>query len=139
MSNLSAALATALQNDATIGPLVSGVISGRNFNLQDALLAASPYACVAVIDLPRTEQPYIGTRLHGERISFGQIEVRCISHASEDNAKALAEAVKTFIWSTRTVLFNGLNLPLKVSNILQNPDTNEDLTMWLEILTIDFI
>ena len=37
MSNLSTALATALQNDDTIGNLVSGTISGRNFDLQDSL------------------------------------------------------------------------------------------------------
>ena len=139
MSNLSTALAAALQNNDTIGNLISGTISGRNFDLQDDLLATSPYACISVIDLLISEQPYFGTRTHGNKITSGQIEVRCISKASEANAKALAELVKTYMWSHRTVPYNGLNLSLGISNIMHHSGTNEDLTTWEEILTVDYV
>ena len=139
MSNLSAALASALQNDDTIGGLISGTISDRNFTPQDEKLATSPYACISVVDLIISEQPYFGTRTHGNKITSGQIEVRCISTASGANAKALAELVKTYLWSHRTVPYDGLNLPLGVSNIMHHSDTNEDLTTWEEILTVDYV
>jgi hypothetical protein len=139
MSNLSAALAAALQNDDAIGSLISGVISGRNFDLQDGLLATSPYACISVIDLIMSEQPYFGTRTHGNKIVSGQIEVRCISKVSEANGKSLAELVKTYLWSHRTVPYNGQNLPLGVSNIMHHSGTNEDLTTWEEILTVNYV
>ena len=139
MSNLSSALAAALQNDDTICALISGVIPGRNFQLQDSLLATSPYACISVIDLLISEQPYFGTRTHGSKITSGQIDVRCISKASETNAKALAELVKTYLWTHRTVPYNGLNLVLGVSNIMHHSDTNDDLTTWEEILTVDYV
>lgn len=139
MSNLSSALATALQNDDTIGSLIAGTISGRNFKLQDEKLATSPYACISVIDLIMSEQPYFGTRTHGNKIVSGQIEVRCISKASESDAKTLAELVKTYLWTHRTVPYNGLNLSLGVSNIMHHSDTNDDLTTWEEILTVDYV
>ena len=139
MSNLSSALATALQNDNTIGNLISGTISGRNFDMQDDLLATSPYACISVIDLLISEQPYFGTRTHGNKITSGQIEVRCISKVSEANAKSLAELVKTYLWSHRTVPYDGLNLPLGISNIMHHSGTNDDLTIWEEILTVDYV
>ena len=139
MSNLSAALAAALQNDDTIGNLISGVIPGRNFTLQDSLLEASPYTCISVIDLLISEQPYFGTRTHGNKIVSGQIEVRCISKASEANAKSLAELVKTYLWTHRTVPYNGLNLSLGVSNIMHHSGTDEDLTIWEEILTVNHV
>lgn len=139
MSNLSTALATALQNDDTIGGLISGTISDRNFTLQDSLLETSPYACISVIDLIMSEQPYFGTRTNGNKITSGQIEVRCISKTSGSDAKALAELVKTYLWSHRTVPYNGSNLTLGVSNIMHHSDTNEDLTTWEEILTVDYV
>lgn len=139
MSNLSTALATALQNDDTIGGLISGTISGRNFALQDEKLATSPYACISIIDLIMSEQPYFGTRTHGNKITSGQIEVRCISKASEYNAQSLAELVKTYLWSHRTVPHNGSNLTLGISNIMHHSDTNDDLTTWEEILTVDYV
>lgn len=139
MSNLSTALAAALQNDDTIGNLISGTISGRNFDLQDDLLATSPHACISVIDLVISEQPYFGTRTHGNKITSGQIEVRCISKASEVNAKSMAELVKTYLWSHRTVPYDGLNLPLGISNIMHHSFQNDDLTIWEEILTVDHI
>ena len=139
MSNLSSALAAALQNDDTIGNLVSGTISGRNFKLQDEKLATSPYAFISVIDLLISEQPYFGTRTHGNKITSGQIEVRCITKSSEANAKSLAELVKTYLWTHRTVPYNGLNLVLGVSNIMHHPGTNDDLTTWEEILTVDYV
>lgn len=139
MSNLSAALAAALQNDNTIGPLISGTISGRNFELQDSLLATSPYACIAVVDLIMSEQPYFGTRTNGNKITSGQIEVRCISKSSEANAQALAELVKAFIWSIRTVPYNGSNLPLRTSNIMHHSDVDDELTTFVEILTVDYV
>lgn len=139
MSNLSAALAAALQNDNTIGPLISGVISGRNFELQDSLLGTAPYACISVVDLIISEQPYFGTRTNGNKITSGQIEVRCISKDSETNAKTLAELVKTCIWSIRTVPYNGSNLPLRTSNIMHHSDADDELTTFVEILTIDYV
>lgn len=139
MSNLSAALAAALQNDDTIGNLISGVIPGRNFTLQDSLLEASPYTCISVIDLLISEQPYFGTRTHGNKIVSGQIEVRCISKASEANAKSLAELVKTYLWTHRTVPYNGLNLSFGVSNVMHHSGTNEELTTWEEILTVNHV
>lgn len=139
MSNLSAALAAALQNDDTIGNLISGVIPVRNFTLQDSLLETSPYACISVIDLLISEQPYFGTRTHGNKIVSGQIEVRCISKASEANAKSLAELVKTHLWTHRTVPYNSLNLSLGVSNVMHHSGTNEELTTWEEILTVNHV
>jgi len=139
MSNLSTALAAALQNDDTIGNLISGTISGRNFTLQDSLLETSPYACISVIDLLISEQPYFGTRTHGNKIASGQIEVRCISKASEANATSLAELVKTYLWTHRTVPYDGLNLVLGISNIMHHSGTNEELTTWEEILTVDYV
>lgn len=138
MSNLSAALAAALQNDSGISVLISGVIPGRNFSLQDSLLDTSPYACIAVVDLPKHESPYIGTTTSAETISMGQIEVRCISKASETNVKALAELVKTYLWTHATVPFNGADLSLGAVEIFQVPDTGDETTSWHEILTVTY-
>jgi len=139
MSNLSTALAAALQNDDVIGNLISGTISGRNFKLQDEKLATLPYACISVIDLLISEQPYFGTRTNGNKITSGQIEVRCISKASEANAKSLAELIKTYLWTHRTVPYDGANLPLPISNIMHHSGTNDDLTTWEEILTLEYV
>lgn len=137
MSSLSSALAAALQNSDTIGPLITGVISGRNFELQDAKLAVSPYACIAIRDLISIDTPYFGTRTTGDKMTSGQIEIRCIAK-TEIAAKDLAEAVKAFLWGNRTVAWNGSNLPIGLNSIRQDPDANEELTTFLEILTCDY-
>ncbi|MFA5376572.1 MAG: hypothetical protein WC455_12570 [Dehalococcoidia bacterium] len=135
MSSLSSALAAYLQNSDVIGPLVSGVISGRNFDLQDELLATSPYTCISVIDLISRETPYFG----GDVQSNGQIEVSCISKASEAICKDLADLVRALLWATRTVPSNGANLPTRIASIQQDPDSDDELQIWKEILTIDII
>jgi len=124
MSTTSVSLANALQNSDIIGPLVSGVISGRNFTLQDSLLATSPYACIAVIDLPQVRQSYMNDP--GGRVE-GQVEVRIISKASEASAKDLAALAETVVWAT-----------VGATKIYQVPDTFEDLSAWIEILTVDY-
>lgn len=135
MSALSSALAAYLQNHDTIGPLVSGVISGRNFDLQDTALATSPYTCISVIDLISYETPYFG----GDVQSRGQIEVSCISKASEVICKDLADLVRALLWATRTVPSNGSNLPIRIASIQQDPDSDDELQIWKETLTIDII
>ena len=124
MSTISISLANALQNSDVIGPLVTGIISGRNFDLQDEMLSTSPYACIAVIDLPITKGSFLGSP--GSKIA-GQVEVRCISKASEQTAKELASAAETIIWAT-----------IKATKIYQVPDTFDDLSAWIEIMTVDY-
>jgi hypothetical protein len=124
MSAISVSLANALQNSDIIGPLVSGVISGRNFTLQDSLLATSPYACIAVIDLPQVRQSYMNDP--GGRVE-GQVEVRIISKVSEASAKDLASLAETVVWST-----------IGATKIYQVPDIDDTLTVWHEILTVDY-
>jgi hypothetical protein len=137
MSALSSALAAYLQNHDTIGPLVSGVISGRNFDLQDSLLATSPYTCISIVDLTSIERPYFNTRNSGDVQFSGQIEVSCISKASETICKDLADVVRALLWATRTVPSNGTNLPMRISSIRKDPDSDYELQIWKEILTID--
>ena len=136
MSTLSTALATALQNDTTISALITGVISGRNFTLQDTMLETSPYACIAVIDLPITRKPYLGA---SDMEKFGQLEVRCISKASEQAAKDLADTVITYMRTATSLSWQGSTTPFNLTNIYQVSDTNETLDLWLEILTGDYI
>jgi len=135
MSALSSALAAYLQNHDTIGPLVSGVISGRNFELQDQKLLENPYTCISVVDLISYETPYFG----GDVQARGEIEVSCISKASEAICKDLADSVRALLWATRTVPSNGANLPLRISSIRQDPDSDYELQIWKEILTVDII
>jgi hypothetical protein len=124
MSTTSVSLANALQNSDIIGPLVSGVISGRNFQLQDSLLATSPYACIAVIDLPISRTSHLNSP--GDKVA-GQVEVRVISKVSEASAKDLAAQAETIIWVT-----------IKATKIYQVPDTFDDLSAWMEIMTVDY-
>ena len=136
MSNLSSALVAALQNDNTIGPLISGTISGRNFDLQDSLLATSPYACISVIDLPTSETPYLGAtngKVHG------QIEVRVIGKTSESETKAIMEAIKTKLRPIAELPWNSVYIAFGITGWNQVPDISEDLSTWVEILTIDYI
>lgn len=136
MSNLSAALAAALQNNSTIAALISGVIAGRNYDLQDSLLAATPFACISVMDLPSHEQPYLGAT-YG-RVT-GQIEIRCISAISEAKANELAEAVKTYLRPISSLSWDGSTIQFGITGWMQTPDTFDDLSAWLEIITIDFV
>jgi hypothetical protein len=135
MSTLSSALAASLQNSDTIGPLITGVISGRNFTLQDEMVSNSPYACLMVADLPSRGVPYIGG--DNDRVS-GQIEVRVVSAASEDAAKTLIEAVKAHIKTIRSLPWDGEQLPFGLVGWSLYSDTSDDLLQWIEILTIDF-
>ena len=135
MSTLSSALAASLQNSDTIGPLVTGVISGRNFVLQDQMVSVSPYACLMVADMPSHGVPYLGG--DNDRVS-GQIEVRAISSASEDAAKTLIEAVKVHIKTIRSLPWDGGQLPFGLVGWDLYSDISEDLLQWIEILTIDF-
>ena len=135
MSALSSALAAYLQNSDVIGPLVSGVISGRNFALQDEMVRNSPYACLMVADMPSHGVPYLGG--DNDRVS-GQIEIRAISAASEDAAKTLIEAVKTHIRALYSVPWDGGQLPFGLVGWSLYSDTSDDLLQWIEILTIDF-
>lgn len=134
MSSLSSALAAALQNSDTIGPLITGVIPGRNFELQDAKLAVSPYACLAVADLPIHESPYIQSGV----ATSGQIEVRCISKSSEAAAKELAEAVKSVVWAASSFPWQGGTITFGITALRQDSMTSEDLSVWEEVLTVDY-
>ena len=136
MSTISAALAAALQNDSTISALITGIIPGRNFDLQDSYLSASPYACIAIADLPVTRKPYIGA---ADFEKFGQVEVRCISKSSEQKAKDLADLIITYLTTALTLPWNGSTIPFNLTNVYQFSDTSEDLSTWLEILTIEYI
>ena len=136
MSNLSAALAAALQNNATIAALVSGVIAGRNFDLQDSLLAATPFACISVADLPSHEKPYLGSA--NGRVA-GQIEIRCISTISEQKASELADAVKTYLRPISSLDWDGSTIPFGITGWMQTPDVADELEFWIEIITIDFL
>ena len=134
MSTLSSALAASLQNSDTIGPLITGVISGRNFSLQDEMVSVSPYACLMVADMPSHGVPYLGG--DNDRVS-GQIEVRAVS-SSEDAAKALIEAVKAHLRSLFSLPWGGGQLPFGLVGWSLYSDTSDDLLQWIEILTIDF-
>ena len=135
MSTLSSALAASLQNSDTIGPLITDVISGRNFSLQDEMVSVSPYACLMVADMPSHGVPYLGG--DNDRVS-GQIEIRAISSASEDAAKTLIEAVKVHIKTIRSLPWDGGQLPFGLVGWDLYSDISEDLLQWIEILTIDF-
>lgn len=136
MSSLSSALAAALQNDSTVSALVTGIIPGRNFSLQDSMLSVSPFACISVIDLIQHERAFIGGSWG---IPDGQIEIRCISKSSEHAVKTLADAVKTFIRANTSLPWNGSTIYFAITMWLQNPLTSEDLTTWEEILTLDYL
>ena len=136
MSNLSSALATALQNDNAIGSLISGTISGRNFDLQDSLLATSPYACISVIDLPTIEVPYLGAangKVHG------QLEVRVTGKSSEVATKTVMDAIKAKLRPLSELAWNSAYIAFGITGWNQVPDISEDLSTWVEILTIDYI
>jgi hypothetical protein len=57
----------------------------------------------------------------------GQLEVRVISKVSEASAKNLAALAETVIWAT-----------VPATKIYQVPDTFDDLSAWIEILTVDY-
>ena len=133
MSTLSSALAASLQNSDAIGPLITGVISGRNFDLQDSMISTTPYACIAVIDLPSHEKPFLGA---ADGTVTGQIEVRVISSISEDKAKEIADEVKTHLRPLSRLSWDGGVVPFGVTAWDQVPDTADDLSFWIEILTI---
>lgn len=135
MSTLSSALAASLRNSDTIGQLITGVVSGRNFNLQDEMVSESPYACLMVCDLPSRGVPFVGGQ--DDQVS-GQIEVRAVSVASEDAAKTLIEAAKAHIWPLSSLHWNGGQLPFGLVGWSLYSDTSDDLLQWIEILTIDF-
>jgi hypothetical protein len=135
MSTLSSALAASLQNSNVIGPLITGVISGRNFDLQDSMISTTPYACIAVIDLPSHETPMLGA---ADGIVSGQIEVRVISSISEDKAKEIAEEVKTHLRPLSRLPWGGGVIPFGVTGWDQVPDTADDLSFWIEILTVNY-
>ena len=135
MSTLSSALAASLQNSDTIGQLITGVVSGRNFNLQDEMVSESPYACLMVCDLPSRGVPFVGGQ--DDRVS-GQIEIRAVSVASEDAAKTLIEAAKAHIKTLSSLPWNGGQLPFGLVGWGLYSDTSDDLLQWIEILTIDF-
>jgi len=135
MSTLSSALAASLQNSDAIGPLITGVISGRNFVLQDEMVSNSPYACLMVADMPSHGVPYLGG--DNDRVS-GQIEVRAVSATSEDAAKALIEAVKAHLRSLSSLPWGGGQLSFGLVGWSLYSDTSDDLLQWIEILTIDF-
>lgn len=135
MSSLTSALAAALQNDSTISALITGVIPGRNFDLQDSLLAGPPYACIFVADLSFHETPYLGL---SDCLQDGQIEIHCMSKSSEQSAKDLADAVRYFLKITSSVPWNGSVLALPLCAWRQDPFISEDLSVWEEVLTVDY-
>ena len=135
MSSLSSALAAALQNDSAISPMITGVTPGRNFDLQDSMLASSPYACFSVADLPFHETPYLGL---SDCQQSGQIEIHCMSKSSEQNVKDLADAVRYFLKTTSSVPWNGSTLVLPLCTWRQDSLISEDLSIWTEVITIDF-
>lgn len=135
MSTLSAALAAALQNYSTVSDQLTGVISGRNFDLQDSMLDTLPYSCISVADLPSRETPFVGGN---NGIETGQIEVRCVSKVSEQKAKDIMEDVKAYLRSISTLPWDGSTIQFAVTGWQQVPDTFDDLSAWIEILTIDY-
>lgn len=135
MSTLSSALAASLQNSDTIGPLITGVISGRNFDLQDSMLDTLPYSCISVADLPSRETPFVGG---SNGLETGQIEIRCISKVSEQKAKDIMEDVKAYLRSISTLPWDGSTIQFAITGWHQTPDTFDDLSAWIEILTVDY-
>jgi hypothetical protein len=142
MSTLSAALAAYLQNNDTIGPLVTGVVSGRNFSPHDDLLEDPPHTYIFVADLPVSTRPYVGTVSSGNVRTNGQLEVRVTSRASEYAADYLADLLagpNGILWMASSIPDNGVNLPWGITNCLRNSDISDDLLTWAEILTINYI
>ena len=135
MSTLSAALATALQNYGTVGDQVTKVLSGRDFKLQDAALETLPYSCISVVDLPSRETPFLGG---GNGTETGQIEIRVISKVGEGKAKDIMNDIKAYLRETSSLSWDGSTIPLHITGWGQVPDTFDDFSAWIEILTIDY-
>jgi hypothetical protein len=100
------------------------------------MLNVPPRACIAIADLPATMRPFIGS---SDLEKYGQVEIRCISKVSEQSAKDLADLVVAFLKGTYSLPWNGATTPLNLTNIYQVPDVSEDMSIWLEILTIDYV
>lgn len=135
MSTLSAALAAALQNYHTVSDQLTDVISGRNFDLQDSNLNTLPYSCISVADLPIRETPFVGGN---NGLETGQIEIRCISKVSEQKAKDIMEDVKAYLRSISTLPWDGSTVQFAITGWHQTPDTFDDLSAWIEILTVNY-
>lgn len=135
MSNLSAALAAALQNNDAIAALISGVISDEDFKLQDEKLATTPFACLKVGDLPSQETPYLGSA--SGKVS-GQIEIRCISAISKAKVSELEEAVKAYLRPISSLPWDGGTIPFGITGWQTDYDTFEDLSAWIAKITINF-
>ena len=138
MSNLTAALAAYLQNNDTIGPLISGVISDRNFENQEYMLANAPFTCLVVSDLARHESPYIGTTHSGDRRKIGQVEVRVISRVSDAYVDDLSETILGVLWTTSSLPWAGSTLPWGMVGVMPYPDIDQATKTWFNIMTIDY-
>ena len=138
MSNLTAALAAYLQNNDTIGPLISGVISDRNFENQEYMLANAPFTCLVVSDLTRHESPYIGTTHSGDRRKIGQVEVRVISRVSDAYVDDLSETILGILWTTSSLPWAGSTLPWGMVGVMPYPDIDQATKTWFNIMTIDY-
>jgi hypothetical protein len=138
MSSLSAALAAFLQNNDTIGPLITGIIADRNFDEQEHMLTIEPKTCIAVSDLISHESGYIGTVNSGDRKKFNQVEVRIISRVSDAYVDDLAETILGILWTTASLPSNGPNLPFNMVDVMHTPDIDQATRTWFDILTINY-
>jgi hypothetical protein len=137
MSTLSAALAAFLQNDNTIGPLITGIISDRNFENQEKMLTDEPRTCLAISDLIEHQSSYVGTSSSGNVRKMQQIEVRIISRVSDAYVDGLKDTICNLLWVTSSLPSDGTNLPFGVTGIMPAPDIDHVTKTWFNILTID--
>jgi hypothetical protein len=142
MSSLSAALAAFLQNDNTIGPLITGIIADRNFDDQEHMLTIEPKTCIAVSDLIEHQSPYIGTAHSGNTKKMRQIEVRIISRVSKACVDSIKDAMigndtaSGVLWTTTSLPASGSNLPFGMVDVMSNPGIDQPTKTWYNILTI---
>lgn len=136
MSSLSAALAAFLQNDNTIGPLITGVIADRNFDEQEHMLTTEPQTCLVVSDLIEHQRPLIGTSSSGDVRKTQQIELRIISRVSDAYVDGLKDTILGILWLTTSLPWNGSYIPFGMVEVMPNPDIDQPTKTWYNILTI---
>ena len=138
MSTLTAALGAFLQNNDTIGPLITGIIADRNFDFQEKMLTDEPRTCLVVSDLIEHQSPYIGTTHTGDVRKAGQVEVRIISRVSDAYVDELKDIILGILWTTNTIPYDGANIPWGMNEVMPSPDIDQATKTWFNILTINY-
>ena len=138
MSNLTAALAAFLQNHDTIGPLISGIISDRNFDNQEHWLTVEPRTCLVVSDMLSHETGYIGTAQSGDVKEVVQLELRIITRVSDAYLDGLKKTSMGILWVTTKLPWDNSYIPFNMTSAMPYPDIDQVTKTWFNIITIDY-